>query len=124
MNIHQQINEMLKLKDLKPTEEDMLTKFRGCLAQMEVLSPGQIKWVAEKYQSFKRQRRVGQSAPYYKKYENATNWDSIGGAGLKKQTDLLGVSSFWGCVKKVKKMGSEERKAWFKMANEVAELQV
>ena len=117
------LKEMLKIPTITLWEKENFKKFLDKLTQMEVLSPGQMSLIREKYESYKGQRKIVKSPGYFQPHKHDGNtWDKIGGHGLQKQLDLLGVKSFWAAANKVSQMPPDERAAWLEMANEVARL--
>jgi len=122
MMIDTKLKELLKLPGLTVNEKCMFEDFLTKLTSMLPLSRNQIRLVSETYEKKKRMRLVGNTLPYYKPPpKTETSWDKIGGEGLQRQLDLLGVTCWNDAVKVVAKYSDEERALWFTEAERIAQ---
>lgn len=106
------------LKNDKDLFEDLVSKYD----RFGLLTEPQEELVTKKWKLYTRLGRVkGLSTPSPREpREEGIKTPR----GLQKQLDLLGVSSFDEAVRKVASMGpvgTPERDAWLKMAEEIAE---
>ena len=115
------MKEMLNIPTVTPLEREVFKKYQDRLDQMQALSPEQMAKIKDRYEHYKKLRKIVRKPPYFRPPSHDGNeWDQMTDEGLKKAVEFLFSDTLVDAMAKVANMSMSERIDWLHRAAEEA----